>query len=37
MLLSLAATARYRLRAAEGINLAPPAHWPTPIVTGESD
>lgn len=35
MVLSLAAMARYRLRAAEGINLAPSSHWPAPVVTDE--
>jgi len=34
MLLSLAAMARYRLRGAEGINLAPSAHWPSPTRYG---
>jgi MFS family permease len=37
MILSLAAMARYRLRAAEGINHAPSAHWPVPVITDELD
>jgi MFS family permease len=37
MILSLAAMVRYRLTAAEGIDLAPSAHWPLPVVTDELD
>jgi hypothetical protein len=37
MILSLAAMVRYRLTAAEGIDLAPSAHWPLPVVTDEPD
>ena len=37
MLLSLVAMTRYRLTAAEGINLAPSAHWPSPVIMDELD
>jgi MFS family permease len=37
VVLGLALTARHRLAAGEGLNLAPSRHWPAPVVLSDAD